>query len=170
MHAEAWTFVAQLRATFGSLGHIVELGSRDFNGSVRPLFTGALSYVGVDLYPGYSVDIVGDAAQFAPSINPDLILCCETLEHAPQADAIVRNAAHILAPGGTLVVTCATDPRAPHSGYDGGHPRDDEYYGNVPPDDLVRWIEQAGLELTCQQVHTSRGDLYAVAHKPGRTS
>ena len=164
MHPEAWAFVQGLERHH--VGHVVELGSRNFNGSIRPLFADALSYTGVDILPGYGVDVVADAAAFSPDVWPDLIVCCETLEHTPRGQDIVSNAARILAPGGQLVVTCATDPRAPHSAIDGNALIADEYYANVPPADLARWIEQAGLTLICHQVHVPRGDLYAVAEKP----
>ena len=167
MHAEAWAFVSSLVPNLAP-GHVVEFGARNFNGSIRPLFSDALSYTGVDILPGANVDVVSDAAEFSPEVAPDLILCCETLEHTPRGEDIVANAARILAPGGQLVVTCATSPRAPHSAVDGGELYRNEYYANVAPDDLARWMQEAGLAITCRQVHSNRGDLYAVAEKGAR--
>ena len=71
MHPEAWAFVQGLGAE--PVGHVVELGSRNFNGSIRPLFADALSYTGVDILPGYGVDVVADAAAFSPDVAPDLV-------------------------------------------------------------------------------------------------
>ena len=65
MHPEARAFVAAA-ATRLPPGPVVELGARDFNGSVRDLFPGAPAYVGVDLAPGAGVDVVADAADWRP--------------------------------------------------------------------------------------------------------
>jgi hypothetical protein len=76
----------------------------------------------------------------------------------------VRNAAAILRkPGGRLLGTCATHPRAPHSGIDGGPLRDGEFYRNVSGDELVGWAEDAGLRVLVCEEHLDRGDLYLVA-------
>src|SRR5580765_6950114 len=109
MHAEALLFARRALAGLSVTGHVVEIGSRDINGSVRQLLQWrAYSYVGLDVAPGAGVDIVADGATFVPREAPDLVVCMETLEHAEQACAIVRNAAAILRPGGRLLVTCAT--------------------------------------------------------------
>jgi hypothetical protein len=166
VHAEALRFARRVLATLSVTGHVVEIGSRNVNGSVRPLLEGAASYTGIDVMPGPGVDVVADGTTFTPTKTPDLIVCMETLEHAEQAPGIVYNAAAILRkPGGRLVVTCATDPRSPHSGEDGGPLKDGEFYRNVPPADLVRWTQQAGLLILEQEVHPDRGDLYLLAAK-----
>jgi hypothetical protein len=163
MHPEAYAYVAEMVAAFGPRQSVVELGSRDFNGSVRGLFNGA-AYCGVDALPGYGVDVVADAAEFEPDMPPDTVVCCEVLEHTPNAAAICANARRMLGAGGVLIVTCATDPRAPHSAYDGLTVRDGEFYRNVPPDDLMAWLR--GFEGVACQAYIDRGDLYAVAVKP----
>ena len=69
-----------------------------------------------------------------------------------------------LVPGGRLIVTCATDPRAPHSGHDGGVLRAGEHYRNIPETELKAWLaDWADVEI---EVHADRGDLYATAVKP----
>jgi hypothetical protein len=69
----------------------------------------------------------------------------------------------MLTPGGHLLVTCATHPRAPHSGIDGGPLKAGEFYRNVETDELVGWVERAGLQVRVCEVHPERGDLYLVA-------
>lgn len=118
---------------------VVELGSRDVNGQVRHLFAGQ-DYTGVDIAPGNNVDVVADGATFGEPAAYDLGLCLETLEHAPNAAAIVANLRRIVRPGGLLILTMATDPRAPHSAEDGLTVRPGEYYGNVTPADLIDWL------------------------------
>lgn len=161
MHDEAYAFVRERLAELSPPRNVVELGGLDFNGSVRGLF-GDTQYCSVDLVPGKSVDVVADAAEFTPSEPPDLVVCCEVLEHSPHADQIVRNAIRILAPGGVLLVTCATDPRAPHSAVDGMTVRSGEWYQNVPLDAFRTWLDGV-------QVHhldtLPRGDLQCLARK-----
>ena len=164
MHPQAFVFAkAALKQMRLEQPVVVEIGARDINGSVRQLLWRARSYVGVDVAPGHSVDVVANGATFAPLEAPDLVVSTETLEHTDQACAIVGNAALMLRPGGRLLVTCATDPRAPHSGTDGGPLREGEFYRNVARDDLVGWVEQAGLQVLTCEAHPDRGDLYLVA-------
>lgn len=159
MHGEVWTFVARAaRDITARRLRVVEIGSRDVNGSVRPIFAGH-EYTGVDRASGPGVDVVGDGATFGEAGAYDLGLCCETLEHAANAADIVANLCRIVRPGGLLIVTCATDPRAPHSGVDGGPLRDGEHYANVPPACLLHWLDGC----VYLNLEVERGDLRAIA-------
>lgn len=161
MHAEAFAFVSAVLAGLPAPENVVELGGLDFNGSVRGLFNGA-RYCSVDLVAGKSVDVVADAAEFTPSEPPDLVVCCEVLEHSPRADRIVQNAIRMLVPGGVLLVTCATDPRAPHSAVDGNAVRPGEFYQNVPLEAFRAWLD--GVEVL-HLATLPRGDLQCLAIK-----
>jgi len=169
MHPEARAFVAGV-APRAAARWVVELGARDFNGTVRDLFPSARGYTGVDLVPGRGVDVVADAADWRPPAGPapDLVVCCEVLEHTPRPEAVVRNAAAMLAPGGRLVVTAAAPPRPAHSAVDGGPLRPGEHYGNVAPDALAAWLRGAGFVCETLEAHPDRGDVYALARKAGR--
>lgn len=162
MHAEAYAFVRGVLAGLPAPQNVVELGGLDFNGSIRDLFN-QTRYLSVDLVPGKSVDVVADAAEFTPPEPPDMVVCCEVLEHSPRADEIVRNAIRILAPGGVLLVTCATDPRAPHSAVDGNAVRSGEWYQNVELESLRAWLD--GMQVL-HLASLSRGDLQCLAIKP----
>lgn len=165
MHPEARGYVAKHA---GRYPFAVELGARDVNGGVADLFD-CDRYIGVDIAPGAGVDVVADAAEWWPDTPADLVVCCEVLEHTAAARRIVDNAAAMLAPGGRLIVTAATDPRPPHSAADGGPPRAGEWYHNVDPDDLGRWMTAAGLSEIEVEAHRGRGDVYATGVKRGRT-
>jgi hypothetical protein len=158
MHVEAYQFVRRVLSAQaeGFRGHVVEVGSRDINGSVRPLFRGAASYVGVDLTYGPGVDVVADAMTFTPEVAPDIVVCCEVLEHDPTPAALVDRMQHWVSGAGLLIVTCATEPRAPHSSVDGAALRDGEYYGNVEWQ-VVRDVLRGSV--VCKEVHP-QGDLY----------
>lgn len=165
MHQEAFAFVEDAARLLGPCLSVVEIGGRQFNYHrlIRDLFPDAGGYTSVDILEGEGVDVVADAATWRPSWRPDVIVCCEVLEHAADPAAIVRNAAEMLAPGGALIVTCATDDREPHSAEDGLELRPGEHYANVGPDELLRWLW--GLNLCRFEVHVDRGDLYALAVK-----
>jgi len=163
MHREAFDFVS--RVVYGKLyASVIEIGSRDINGSVRPLFV-VEHYHGIDLYPGRGVDEVADAMTWRPAAPVDCVVCCEVLEHAPDAPGILLTVSRCLQPNGTFIMTCATDPRAPHSARDGGIVRSGEYYGNISPTGFVAMTAAVGLEVELIEVHGDRGDLYAVARK-----
>lgn len=140
MHDAARSFVRDTLARLGARpATVVEIGSRRINGSVRELFDGA-AYTGIDVRHGPGVDVVADGATWQPPASVDCVVCCEVLEHAPAADAILANAVRMLVPGGLLLVTCATDPRPAHSSVTGGALFPGEYYRNVAPAELTAWL------------------------------
>jgi SAM-dependent methyltransferase len=167
MHPEAYLFAARVTRVLPVQGqHVLEIGSRDLNGSVRPLFASAASYTGIDVEAGPGVDVQADGTEFVPAEPPSVVVCMEVLEHTPAGQDLIEHAARQLRPDGWLLLTCATYPRAAHSGHDGGSVLGDgEYYGNVAPPELRDWLVGAGLEVVLEEVHVDRGDLYALARK-----
>ena len=163
MHTAAHDFVA---ATLDEqyFPTVVEIGGRHINGGVLDTFT-CDRYTSLDLEPGRGVDVVTDCRAWTPPEPVDLVICCEVLEHAPDAAGVVQAAASYLKPGGLLVLSAAGPGRAPHSGHDGGLPAPDEYYGNVDPDDLRTWLSEHFIDVT---VGYAPGpcDVYATATKP----
>lgn len=140
------------------MNSVIEIGSRDINGSVRELFTEAESYVGLDMFPGPRVDWVGDARFYAPRDGRvDCVACCEVLEHSPHWRDLIITASSWLRDGGVLIITCAGPARGEHSGYDGRHRlKDGEYYGNVSADALNDALVEAGLRVIL--CHQTRND------------
>lgn len=169
MHDASMRWIAQALDTLrwrpaGS--RVVELGSLDVNGSARPLFAGAASYIGVDRRAGRGVDVVADAADWGEDGCCDLVLCAETLEHTDDPRAVVLNAARLLADNGALIVTAAAPERAPH-GVDGGAVTDEPYQG-INPAMLRRWLEIAGLTDRTVTHAPDIGDVYALARRQRR--
>jgi SAM-dependent methyltransferase len=164
MHPEAYNYVKQF-AEGRQFGRVLEFGSLDINGSVRDLFR-TDTYLGVDLQGGPGVDIVADAMFFDHPIKFDVVVCCEVLEHAKYWDRIIQSAHRNLNLGGWFIVTCATDPREPHSARDGGALRPGEFYMNVSDHLLDHYLSQSGFIQHNKELHRDRGDLYALAQKP----
>lgn len=89
---------------------ILEVGSRDENGSVRPsierLFPA--QYIGVDIRPGKRVDQICDAVDLVKTFGPesfDVLISTEMLEHAENWREAVSNFKRILRPEGVLFIT-----------------------------------------------------------------
>lgn len=153
MHPEARDWVRQCIERPPTV--VVEIGSRDINGSVRDLFPGC-TYIGVDLVDGPGVDIVGDATTVGlPAC--DLVVSTEAFEHYPEPWKVIDAAHKALAPGGTFVATMAGPGRHPHSGLIEGPPQPGEHYQNITPAELAAWlagwenvvIDHLGLDLRC---------------------
>jgi SAM-dependent methyltransferase len=161
VHLEAYAFIAaHLWHEPASGLDVVEIGSYNVNGSIRSLCLGARSYLGVDTRAGPDVDLVCNGEALPETLRADLVICCEVLEHTPAAPAICAEAYRVLRPGGRFLVTCATDPRAPHGVMGGAVGR--EFYRNVPPAMLREWL--APFAEVIFDVAFDRGDLYALAH------
>lgn len=164
MHPEARTWIAEHAKGIGSIGAVVDIGGRSVNGTVRDLFD-CQQYTSVDLFAGAGVDVIADATMWRPDGPVDVVVCCEVLEHTPDGEALIRSAGEMLALGGWLLVTCATDPRAPHSTLDGGDVRRGEWYANVSGRELAGWAGAAGLVIERLERYPDRGDLYMAARK-----
>lgn len=166
MHVAAYQFVERTLAGKELKGKaVVEFGSRIINESVRPLFEGAKTYVGVDQHKGRGVDVVADAATYDAPESADILVCCEMLEHTRDPQGILVAAAHTLKPGGLLIVTTAAAERTPHS--QDGHRRipRGEPYQSITPEALAAWLEAAGFVRVKVTHDAANRDLYAVAYR-----
>lgn len=168
MHAEAYAYVQRQLAAHPvhADAMVVEIGGRNVNGTIRDLF-GPVRYLATDIAPGPGVDLVADGATLVVTEPADIVVCCEVLEHAANAAAIVANMARIAGPGGRLLITAAGAQggwaRAPHSAIDGGGLRPFEYYANVAPSALEAWLQAADCEAIEVTVNPAVGDVYATA-------
>lgn len=164
MHDEAYRFVARTLAERSiTPRRVLEIGSYNVNGSVRPLFWSADTYVGIDLRPGPGVDVVGRAADLDRT-GFDTVVCCETLEHDPEPVVTIAAAWRALKPGGWLILTAASYTRAPHSCDGLPVVPANEHYQGIHPDDL-RAMLGAWWSVSIEH-YAPRGDVYASAQKP----
>ena len=94
--------------------NILEIGSYDFNGSIRQYFPNT-NYVGVDLCEGPGVDLVSYGHEVSlPDETIDVAISCECFEHDQNWIETMNNMCRMTKPGGMVVVTCATLGRIEH--------------------------------------------------------
>lgn len=89
---------------------VIEVGSYNVNGSLRPLVTalGPSEYVGVDIMEGPGVDIICDAADLPNRFIPgsfDLVISTEMIEHVKDWRMIIHNLKNLCRAGGSILIT-----------------------------------------------------------------
>lgn len=165
MHAEAWQFLSKAAGYVNARPgmDVLEFGAHDVNGSPRALFPHT-RYVGVDPWPGEGVNLVGRAQDFDGSEEFDVVITAEAMEHDPDARGQIDAAWRALKPGGYLILTAASEPRAPHrcDGFQGE--MNGEYYGNIDIIELIGWLKD--WQVIMVQHDKQHGDVYALAAKP----
>lgn len=162
MHKEAYDWTARY-ATEDAV-EVLDLGGRDVNGSVRPLFPNALRYTVVDILPGDGVDFVADASTWEPDRLYDYVVANEVFEHTAVWPGIIRTAFKALKPGGKFIATCAGPGRPAHSAVDGlFRLLPGEHYANVPVSEIERVLKETGFWEVTVDSQLSPADSRAVA-------
>jgi len=94
------------------VGKVLEVGSRDVNGTPRSIFQQhAETYLGIDLEAGAGCDQVLNAerlTEFFPYRHFDTVICTETLEHCVRPWLVVEEMKKVLKTGGHLWVSTPT--------------------------------------------------------------
>lgn len=142
---------------------VLEVGSQNVNGSVRPLVEsfGPASYTGTDVRVGAGVDHVINADTLTRHYGLEhfgLVISTEMLEHTLDWHAALWNMALVLAPRGHLVLTTRSH------GFPYHYPPD---FWRYPP----RLISQAlngrlGLDVPVCVPDPDHPGVFAVAVKP----
>lgn len=182
MHAQIEEFLHNVVNQEGLVQHrgglrVVELGSAVLPGqpaSARAILGGLGAYLGVDWRAGPGVDVVGLAHE-VPLGTPDVVACCQVLEHDPHwrltVDAAVRA---LLAPrgdgqarGGWLLLTWAGPGYPPHELAVAPAGEDDEpagtYYQPLSLGEVARQVVDAcGTDPVTIRSRYERGTLDAL--------
>lgn len=163
--------VRQAYPEFFEWSNVLEVGSLDINGSVRPLFTNC-NYVGVDLEIGPGVDLAvqGQELRF-PDDSFDTTISAECFEHNPFWAETFTNMVRMTKEGGLITFTCAGEGRPEHGTYrtdPGSSPFTTKamwtYYRNL----MIEDFEDTGLleGLTYQSFYNPHSqDLYFIGFK-----
>lgn len=170
MHQEVVDFLTSPRVQdVGWTGKsVLEVGAQDVNGRARDYFDGVETWEGVDLVDGPGVDHVGDAVAILEDfitrgITYDRVVTTEVLEHAEEWRAMVHRMIGVLAPGGVLVLTCASPARPPHGAHGDPQPLPGEFYRGVSVGDVTKAVEQAGGQMIWSEDVPIPGDTRIIA-------
>lgn len=105
MTNEVMAFVKETVEKFAIKGKILDCGSRDVNGCVKPIFEGC-EYTGLDMEDGPNVDITAkaDCIPF-DDYTFDCVVSVEMLEHDDNPFESVKEMYRVLKPGGYIILT-----------------------------------------------------------------
>lgn len=146
---------------------VLEIGSRDVNGSVRSQFSGC-DYMGIDAEAGNGVDQICLGHEFeAPPESFDVVCSLETFEHDPHASKTVSHMLSLLRPGGLFFMTCAGNGRKEHGTSRTGklYGPNPDFYENVSLEMFLEWIKATSFEELFLKHNIARSDLYCFAIK-----
>jgi len=141
---------------------VLEVGSRDVNGSLRRTIEKLLAcrqYVGIDVRGGKNVDVVLPAERALSYFGEntfDIIVSTELLEHVRDWRAVIYNMKSLLRPGGFIYVTTRSFGFPYH-----GYPND---YWRYEPED-IRYIF-SDFELLSLKLDEDAPGLFFKARKP----
>ncbi|NBW08705.1 MAG: methyltransferase domain-containing protein [Caulobacteraceae bacterium] len=165
MHTEAYNYVFAGFHTWRKDKenlHVLEIGSLDINGSVRPIFKPfAEKYIGIDIQEGPGVDIVATGDSYWSPNTFDVVVCAEVFEHTNKWKDIIKQSWINLKQDGLFIATMAGEGRPFHSGIDGGQLKEWEHYANIGAWEL----NQALFMFQLKEVNYLNADLRCWAIK-----
>lgn len=140
---------------------VLEVGSRDVNGSVRSIVHRyePTSYIGVDIEEGPGVDAICDATHLVHAFGPerfDAIISTELLEHVRDWRTVIDQMKDVLRPGGVVLITTRSKGFGLH-----GFPYD---YWRYEPDDMERIFSD--FEIEAIESDTRSPGVFLKARKP----
>lgn len=152
---------ARLSAEEVSGRHVLEVGSRDVNGSVRTVVDalGPASYLGVDIEEGPGVDVICDATNLVSRFGRerfDVVISTELLEHVWDWRSVIDEMKSVLRTGGVLLITTRSRGFGVH-----GYPYD---YWRYEPEDMHRIF--ADFEVETVEPDRLRPGVFVKARKP----
>jgi len=171
MHPAAYNYATKALASVGTAKkRILEIGAIDVNAteqglSLRDFCASAKEYWGIDTQDGPGVDDAVSAADYDGKEAFDICLSTECMEHTERPLDVIECAYRALKPGGVLIITAASTNRQPHN-CDGTAWAGVEYYANIEPGQLERWLEAGGWVDVSIEHNAVAGDVYAQATKP----
>ena len=171
MHISAFNFVASCAEKFRShftFKDVLEVGSLDLNGSIKPLFVGC-TYTGIDLVEGPNVDLVGHLLQHKfPLESFDVVVSLEAMEHDEAWDKSLREMFALLKPKGLLIITCATTGREEHGTHKSdpsASPATLDHYRNLTAWDFFSEIDVDSFSYADFHFDSTVGDLHFMGIK-----
>ena len=169
-HPAQQRFCQEVKGTFPRFfkgTRVLEIGSRNINGSVRTLFEDT-TYVGLDVEGGPCVDVVSLGHEYEDKLGSfDVVCSTEAFEHDPHAEKTIANMLRLLKPSGLFFMTCAGIGRGEHGTAKTGrcYGPDPTFYRNVSQSVFLNWLDVSQLRELYLRHNPGVGDLYAYAIK-----
>ena len=138
--------------------NVLEIGSLDINGSQRTYnfinrgptwlsLVGSPEYIGLDLIPGPSVDVVSNAHSIPYQDNNfDLVLCMNMLEHDTDPQKTIEEACRVLKVGQPAILTTVNQNWEKHPQLGGG---DTETFNEITKEQFTEWVLKADF-INCE--------------------
>lgn len=130
---------------------IIEIGSQDVNGSLRPIFPPGLEYIGVDFVDGKGVDVKLDDPYVLPfeDASADVIVCSSVFEHSELFWVLYLEIMRVLKPHGLFYLN------VPSNGDVHRWPVDCWRFYPDSGDALVTWGNRNGMNSVLLESYTS---------------
>jgi len=165
VHPTVINFVQRvLTATEVNRADVLEVGSYDVNGSVRPYLErlNPRRYLGVDAEFGPGVDRVVDCEELVDEVAGkwDIVISTEMLEHVRDWQICLEQMVEKVAPDGLLLITT----RSPGFGF---HPFPEDHW-RFTVDEMKHILHALDLEVVTVEDDPGIGcpGVFALAHKP----
>lgn len=157
MNGSVFSWVGRQVEAFGlrDTSPILEVGSFNVNGTIRPHFQG--HYTGVDVIEGPGVDRL-----VPPTVLPfeadffAAVVSTEMLEHAEFPAVILWEMRRVLKPNGVILLTTRSNGFPPHN------PPDHHRFSLTQIRDLLRWV---GLTVEVADTDPEAPGVFVVARK-----
>jgi SAM-dependent methyltransferase len=162
MHPSCFDFVRKVLKEEEVRGRrILDVGSRNINGTVRPIFEGlgCVEYIGIDKEAGDGVDCIMDASDIVSNFGKesfDVIVSTEMMEHAKDWRKAIYNIKEACKNGGVIILTCRSSGFPYH-----GYPED---YWRFEGDDFKKIF--ADCIITNTERDTMAPGIFLKAYKP----
>lgn len=167
MHKEVKDFIKLVRGKFPykfRFKKVLEVGSKNINGSARKYFWFSRLYVGIDIGAGKGVDIVGHLVDVQNRLVAgfDTIISTEALEHDSRWRETLQVMYNKLGNKGLLIITCAGPHREEH-GTSEAHselsPDTNDYYRNISVEDFESILPPRLFSVYVLQYTNGKSDL-----------
>jgi SAM-dependent methyltransferase len=157
MHPSAYEnfdfFVKNYLSLLPNENHIsvIDIGSQDVNGSLRPLVPVNMKYIGVDFVPGKNVDLILQDPYSLPleSNSVDVVISSSCFEHSEMFWVLFLEIARILKPGGLFYLN------APSNGLFHQFPVDCWRFYPDSAQALCTWAKRNNMEIELLESYIS---------------
>lgn len=156
MHIEIRDFFVRMKMVCGAAFNakrVLECGSYDINGNPRNYFKSAKEYIGIDWREGPCVDKVSLVHEYRDRPNGyfDFVIATSLFEHDPHWRASLMRMVDLLAPDGSILITCGGLGFLQHEletspGFARGAQTSESgvYYGNLTQAELLASLVKLG--------------------------